>query len=174
LPDDGKRYECIDGELLVTPSQQYVHQFAIQYMYNALREFVSREQVGELMWSPADIELETGTTVAPDLFVIRAMPGMKRIRDWPDIAGLRLAVEVLSPSTARYDRGIKRLFYQRAEVEEYWIVDLDARLVERWQSAATRPEILRDRLAWAPAGASTVVEIDLLAYFASLLDEPTE
>jgi Uma2 family endonuclease len=60
---------------------------------------------------------------------------------------LLLAVEVLSPSTARYDRLTKRRFYQQQGVE-YWIVDLDARIVERWLPGSDRPEILAEHLAW--------------------------
>ena len=61
-----------------------------------------------------------------------------------------LAVEVLSPSTARADRTVKRRLYQRAGVPEYWIVDLEARLVERWRPADERPEVLTDTLTWRP------------------------
>ncbi len=74
-------------------------------------------------------------------------------------------VEVVSPATARYDRTIKRALYQRVGVMEYWIVDLDARLVERWRPEDTRPEIVTDSLTWHPAGTSEPMVLDLEAFF---------
>jgi Uma2 family endonuclease len=170
LPEDGKRYECIDGVLLVTPAPRYVHQFVVGGFHLALAPFVEASGLGVCLMSPADIELFPGTLVQPDVFVAVAKSG-KRIRDWRDIATLRLAIEVLSPGTARRDRGIKREFYQRAGVHEYWIVDPDARLVERWTSASEGPEILRDTLRWAPAGAPEPLEIDLPGFFVQALGD---
>jgi Uma2 family endonuclease len=77
---------------------------------------------------------------------------------------------VLSPSSAQHDRVRKRPLYQR-HVPEYWIVDLDARLVERWRPDDDRPEILTGVLAWHPAGASEPFRLELPAYFAQVLDE---
>ena len=171
LPDDGNRYECIDGELLVTPSPRGLHQIACRDLYELVRVFVVSHGLGELLWSPADIELEQDALVQPDLFVARLKESTRRFREWPEIAGLRLAIEVLSPSTARYDRVVKRAFYLRAGVEEYWIVDLDARLVERWRPGDRSPEILTERLIWQPTNSSERLEIDLPAYFAKLLDD---
>jgi Uma2 family endonuclease len=169
LPDDGNRYECIDGALLVTPAPRGLHQMVLRSLFRALDPFVSEHALGELFWSPADVELELGTLVQPDLFVGRLRSGVTRFTGWPDIASLRLAIEVLSPSTARYDRVTKREFYLRAGVEEYWIVDLDARLVERWQQGATRPEVATERLVWSPSEASRPLELDLAGLFGAIL-----
>lgn len=168
LPEDGNRYECIDGVLLVTPAPRGLHQRACMAMIRALDAFVAEHSLGELLYSPADIELEHGTLVQPDLFVAL---GWAPPYEWRSITGLRLAIEVLSPSTARRDRGIKREFYQRAGVHEYWIVDLDARLIERWTPSSERPEILRETLRWAPAGAAEPLEIDLVSFFAKVLGD---
>ena len=81
-----------------------------------------------------------------------------------------LFVEVLSPGTARYDRVVKRGRYQRYGVE-YWIADLDARLVERWTPASDRPEMITGTLTWHPAGASEALTIDLDAVFAESVGE---
>jgi Uma2 family endonuclease len=171
LPEDGKRYECIDGELLVTPAPRGLHQCALADLFAVLHSYVREHRVGDLMWSPADIEVVPGTLVQPDLYIPRNRDYPKRIREWSDVVGLLLAVEVLSPSTARYDRIVKRRFYQRAGVEEYWIVDLDARLIERWRPRDTGPEILTEHLQWTPTGAPVPFELDLKAYFAALLDD---
>lgn len=88
-------------------------------------------------------------------------------RLWSDVRRLSLAVEVLSASTASHDRGAKREHYQRNAVPEYWIVDLEARLVERWVPNETRPEILRALLVWLPAGARTPCEIALADLWAA-------
>ena len=170
LPDDGKRYECIDGELFVTPAPRLLHQRALTTLLLLLHEYVKRHQVGELLFSPADIEFDPRTLVQPDIFVAPFVAG-RRPRTWPEIRELLLAVEVLSPSTARADRQVKRRKYQRQGVPEYWIVDLDARLVERWRPGDERPEILEGRLVWHPAGAPEPLVIDLAAFFAAVLDE---
>ena len=90
-------------------------------------------------------------------------------QDWEDLGAPLLAGEVLSPSTAKYDRGAKRQRYQEAGVDEYWIVDLDARLIERWRPGDQRPEILRDLLTWKPADTAAPFTLDLRGYFARVL-----
>ena len=92
-----------------------------------------------------------------------------RPKRWVDIRGLLLAIEVLSPSTARADRTTKRRRYQRAGVPEYWVVDLDARLVERWRPEDVRPEVLTEKLAWQPDPSAPPFELDLPRYFAQAL-----
>jgi Uma2 family endonuclease len=93
-----------------------------------------------------------------------------RPRDWRDISSLLLAVEVLSPSTARADRQRKRRIYQSEDVPEYWIVDLDARVVERWRPGDERPEILAEVLVWHPQPAARPLSIELEAFFADVMD----
>jgi len=170
LPEDGNRYECIDGALLVTPSPSYNHGYAVEFLRERLGDFVQRNALGQLFYAPADVELVPGSMVQPDLFVARSVTGA-RIRLSSDIAELVLAVEVLSPSTASRDRGVKRRFYQRAGVAEYWIVDLEARRVERWTPSSERAEVLTAALVWSPPGAAESLEIDLVAYFAEVLDD---
>jgi Uma2 family endonuclease len=168
LPDDGKRYEVIDGALLVTPAPGWPHQRAIRGLFRLLDPYVQAHQLGEALWSPADIELDTRTLVQPDLFVTQIAAGEPGV--WQQI-DLRLVVEVLSPSTARYDRLTKRALYQRHGIE-YWIVDLDARVIERWGPLDERPEILAAALQWQPAGAASPLIIDLERFFAEVLDRP--
>ena len=85
------------------------------------------------------------------------------------IGELLLAVEVLSPSSSRHDRVRKRPLYQR-HVPDYWIVDLDARLFERWAPADERPELLTETLVGHPAGATAPFMMDIAPYFASVFD----
>ena len=167
LPDDGNRYECIAGELLVTPAPKARHQAVCAELYEALRAV--RTVAGlRMLWSPADLELRADALVQPDLFVFHSPGGP--MPEWSDIRTLELAIEVLSPSTARYDRLVKRRFYQEVGVPEYWIVDADARLVERWRPGDERPEICSGIIQWLPAGAESPIIIDLPALFRAALD----
>ena len=170
LPDDGKRYEVVDGELLVTPAPNFDHQQAVGALFIALHTYLSHAVIGTTVVSPADIEFDPRTLVQPDVFVV-PLEGGRRPRRWTDIRGLLLAIEVLSPSTARADRTVKRRRYQRARVPEYWIVDLDARLVERWRPNDERPEVLTERLSWQPDPSLPPFELDLPRFFAQVLDD---
>jgi Uma2 family endonuclease len=171
IPDDGERHECIDGMLIVTPAPNGLHQRAIALLWDSLSPYVRRERVGELLPSPADIELEPGTLVQPDLFVYRVPAEGVVKRDWSIIKELVLAVELLSPSTARFDRGLKRQFYLRSSTDELWIVDVESRVVERWRAGDERPEILTDALVWRPNGAGEPLRISLGDFFAAVHGE---
>ena len=98
------------------------------------------------------------------------MEGGRRPKTWRDISSLLLAVEVLSPTTARADRLRKRRIYQDEGVPEYWIVDLDARMIERWRPRDERPEILIDQLSWQPRTNAAPLAIGLEELFASVLE----
>jgi Uma2 family endonuclease len=169
LPADGKRYEVVDGELLVTPAPSFHHQDAVLILAVQIRDFLRLAGSGYLSISPADIELDERTLVQPDLFVFD-LPGGKRPERWEDISTILLAIEVLSPSTARADRFVKRRRYQRHGIPEYWIVDLDSRLVERWRPGDDRPEILNETLTWQVSESAAPFELDLSAFFAEVLD----
>jgi len=169
LPDDGKRYEVLDGELFVTPAPSLRHQEAVGGLFARLDPYVRAHALGIALVSPADIEFSPRRLVQPDVFVAR-MTTRGRPREWRDISSLLLAVEVLSPSTARADRMRKRQVYQTQEVPEYWIIDLDARVVERWRPADERPEIVSETLVWHPESSAPPLSIDLDALFADVLD----
>ncbi len=170
LPDDGKRYEIIDGELFVTPVPSVAHQRVVGALYSQLRAFLQHSAVGEVILSPADLRSGPRTSVQPDLFVVRG-PVRLGSQGWPELDALLLAIEVLSPRTARVDRGVKRHLYQRMSVAEYWIVDLDSRLIERWRPVDERPEILRETIEWHAGGVATPLVIALPPLFAEALAE---
>jgi len=173
------RYELINGELLVslgsgeqgvTNSPTREHQRAVRELLRLLDDHVRAIGLGEALSSPADLELETGTIVQPDVFVL-SLPADGGGGDWGGVMSLHLVVEVLSPSTARYDRVLKRRFYQRIGIPEYWIVDPGSRVVERWQPSDERPEVLDSRLTWCPPGGSESLTLDLDAFFARVHGE---
>jgi len=169
-PLQSPRYETVDGELFVTPSPGGPHQFAVGRLLRCLGEYLDGEPIGEAVASPSDVELEPGVLVQPDVYVVPPAEAM-RLRNENAVHGLLLAVEVLSPGSARGDRGKKRALYQR-RVPEYWIVDVESRQVERWRPGDTRGEIITDRVEWHPAGARAPFVLDLAPFFARVWGEP--
>ncbi len=155
------RYELINGELLVTPAPRLAHQVAACELWRLLDEYLVGNPVGLALMSPSDLELRPETITQPDVFVIPAntRPGPNGL-EWPDVRALLLAVEVLSPSSWRSDRVTKRDFYLENSVAEYWIVDLDARVFERWRAEQLTPELHHDQFVWAPdAGESVAINV---------------
>ncbi len=169
LPDDGRRYELVSGELLVTPAPRPRHQLALAALYDRLAPYLAETGLGRLLWSPADLALGEDEVLQPDLFVV---PGRETqsLRAWTDVTALLLVIEVVSPSTAHYDRQLKRLRYQRAGVPEYWIVDPDARIIERWRPADTRPEVLSEVMEWIPKSGVAPLQLDLKVFFAAICE----
>jgi Uma2 family endonuclease len=163
------RYELVDGELLVTTSPNRAHQLAGILLWKALDEYLSRHPVGRALTSPFDIEVEPGLVTQPDVFVVPP-DEWKRLATSVPARKLLVAAEVLSPSSGHHDRVTKRPHYQR-HVPEYWIVDLDARLFERWRPHDERAEIITQVLEWHPAGATEAFRLDLARYFADVFDE---
>ena len=164
LPDDGNRYEVIDGVLYVTPSPVDEHQDASDELMSLLRPYA--KAVGlHVRSAPTAVRFSDARQVQPDLVVIPRIAGVTKPPAFRDVRRLELAVEILSPSTARVDRGRKRALYQEQGVAEYWIVDAAARTVERWRHASVEPEILRNSLTWQHVAGRDALEIDLVEYF---------
>jgi Uma2 family endonuclease len=164
LPGDGNRYELLDGELLVSPSPVAIHQRAVLALYDRIGPYVRERRLGWSGLSPADLDLNSGQLLQPDLFVLPLRNGREPL-DWSEAGIPILVAEVLSPSTALYDRNRKRSRYQATGVAEYWIVDTDARLIERWQPDDERPEILSERIEWRPDAGIASLIIELVKYF---------
>jgi Uma2 family endonuclease len=164
LPDDGNRYEVVHGELLVTPSPRLSHQLIVTRLATALANYLERLPVGVALVSPADISWgRQDVLVQPDVFVVTREEA--RTGEWDRMRRLLLVAEVLSPSTARADRFVKRRRYQEAGVPLYWIVDTEVRQVEVWTPDAEFPRIERETLAWHPSGAATPFRIGLEELF---------
>ncbi len=129
LPNDGKRYELVRGEVHVTPAPATRHQAVVQNLSVNLGSYVIKNRLGEVWTAPLDVRLGRETALQPDLiFISNARAGIIQ-EDW--IAGAPdLVVEVLSPSTRAFDRGIKLPVYAEAGVPEFWIIDPQAKTVE--------------------------------------------
>jgi len=163
LPDDGNRYEVVYGELLVTPAPRPWHEILFGRFLFELGAYLRREPVGIVLGSRADISWGPDTLVQPDVFVVPL--AQARTLDWTKYRDLLLIVEVLSPSSARSDRFLKRRVYQEAGTPLYWIVDGDERHVEVWTPEARFPRVERDRLVWQPAGAAAAFTLELAELF---------
>jgi Uma2 family endonuclease len=160
------RYELIDGELIVTPSPGRQHQFAVGEIYLLLAPYIKEQGLGGTLMSPSDVELQEDTVTQPDVYVEPTGPEAEaKGLASPGAAALLLAVEVISPSSARTDRVTKREFYMESGVAEYWIVDVDARVVERWTPDRETPRVERATLTWLPYASSPALVIDLPALF---------
>ena len=164
LPDDGNRYEVLDGELFVTPAPGWAHQQVLLKLCLFIQPYVERHHLGWTSLSPADVEFSSKRVVQPDVFVVRNT-GAGEPKSWRDVKALLLVVEVLSPSTAFADRQKKRSMYQNEGVPQYWIVDTDSTLVERWRPGDDRPEIITDVLEWQPVSEVPALSIVLEEIF---------
>jgi Uma2 family endonuclease len=126
MPDDGRRYELIDGLLMVSPAPRPVHQVVVGNVYMALR--AARPSDIQALFAPLDVALSDDTVMQPDLLIAYRSDFTER--DLP-VAPL-LAIEVLSPSTRAYDLLLKKDRLQRAGCRHYWVVDPDVPAVTAW------------------------------------------
>jgi Uma2 family endonuclease len=130
FPDDGNRYELIEGSLHVTPGPAMPHQDAIGRLHLLLHAACPPEM--KVWLSPLDVVFTRETVLQPDVFVLPVdAPSGKRVVTVP-----LLAVEVLSPSTRSYDQVLKRRVYEEAGVGAYWVVDTTRPSVHAWTWAA--------------------------------------
>lgn len=129
LPNDGKRYELIRGYVHFLPTPSVRHQTVLCNLSRSLGSYLSGNRSGEVLFAPLDVLLNEDTALQPDLiFVCNACAGIMQ-ENW--IAGAPdLVVEVLSPSTAAYDRATKLPIYADAGVPEVWLIDSHAKTVE--------------------------------------------
>jgi Uma2 family endonuclease len=119
MPDDGHRYELVDGVLIVTPAPVARHQRAVVRLSVLLTTAAGDEH--DVLPAPFDYKVSDITVLQPDIIVARrADVGEKNMQRTP-----LLVIEVLSPSTRRIDHGTKRLAFEAAGVPSYWLVDPD-------------------------------------------------
>ncbi len=127
MPDDGRRYEVIDGTLVVTPAPARRHQRMVGELYLLLRAGCPADL--EVLLTPYDVRLAADTVLQPDLLVAgRADTTERNLPHAP-----LLAVEVLSPSTRLVDLNLKRARYEQAGCATYWAVDPEVPAVTVWE-----------------------------------------
>lgn len=168
LPDDGNRYEVIDGEVCVTPAPGPPHQKVAGRLYVALQPYVEANGLGEVLWD-VDLLFVTGQYLRPDLVVVppEALGGItdRGVESTPG-----LVVEVLSPHSGHIDRGKKPSRYRDFGVPEYWVVDRFARVVEvyRLPERGLEPESRADVVVWQPASRVPALELEVPKLFAGV------
>jgi Uma2 family endonuclease len=126
MPNDGRRYELIDGEIVVSASPSEPHFWVVRRLFLLLLPFDDIHKRGWLYFAPLEVHLPAGDVVQPDLFFFsRDDPP---VRHGTHLEGVPLiAFEISSPSTQSVDRGRKRRAYERAGLPEYWIPDPERR-----------------------------------------------
>jgi Uma2 family endonuclease len=153
-PEDGRRYELYDGEVYEVPSPILLHQMVSAHLYLALAAYVNAHG-GTVLYAPLDIVLTDYDVVQPDLLLFtreraHLLNPRKVTRVPPD-----LAIEILSPSTERNDRGRKLRLLEQHGVREFWLIDPDGETIEVYElqggqfvlaSVATATESLRSPL----------------------------
>lgn len=147
LPDSpGVRYELVDGFLIVTPAPGTAHAVVAGRLVTILRSVIPES----VAWvaPPGELRIGTSTRLEPDILVYprRFAPGTP----WADVTEWLLAVEIVSPSSAIYDRDHKRRAYLALGVREYWVVDPVARTIDVWHPGDAEPAIVRDVLWYVP------------------------
>jgi len=170
LPDDGNRYEVIDGELFVTPAPSHVHQRAVLQLLVLLDPYVKKLRL-DLLLAPSAVTFSRQREVQPDVLVLPPMSDGRPAVRFADVGVLLLAVEVLSPYTKRTDRREKLALYQDEAVRAYWIVDTDARTIERWTPTSLHGEVFADEMQWQPLDSYEPFVLDVAAYFRAVFWE---
>ena len=122
MPDDGKRYQIVDGVLFMSPAPSIGHQETVGEIFSYLRDHVKHAKLGKVYISPLDVELSPKTVVQPDVLVLLTAH-IERISDKRIIGAPDLVVEVTSPGTTGFDHRQKQDAYAHAGVPEYWIID---------------------------------------------------
>jgi len=140
LPDDGNRYEIIEGVLYMANAPAYDHQYAVGQIFGEIRNFVKAKNLGVALTAPFEVHLSAKTRpVQPDVLFIanerKPESNAQVFKGAPD-----LVVEVISPSSLRLDQHIKFGAYEQAKVREYWLVDPKTRSVEVYTLPKEGPE----------------------------------
>jgi Uma2 family endonuclease len=138
-PNDGMRYELVDGELFVNPAPSLTHQRISKRLFRQLEDYFQARSLGEVFYAPIDVILTRHDVFEPDLIVVGDASYLaERGVEGPPI----LAVEILSPSTRRLDRAVKFVRYAALGIRHYWIVDPDDQRVECFRLAGNAYESL--------------------------------
>lgn len=127
-PDD-KRYELLEGELIMTPSPKTVHQRIAGDLFSELRKFAKEKGAGQVFIAPYDVYLDEENVVQPDILFIskdrQGIIGEDNVKGVPD-----LVTEILSENSAYRDTIQKKMLYARFGVKEYWIVAPKEKFIE--------------------------------------------
>jgi Uma2 family endonuclease len=164
FPDDGNRYELLDGVLLVTPAPAATHQIVVSRIQGELSHVLQRPGHAHVV-GPGAVVRKPRTQLQPDILVYPSR--FTPTTDWPKITEHWLAVEVLSRSSRVYDREFKRDAYFALGVQQVWLVDWREQVVEVCKEIGKTRRV-RDAIRWRVPAIETTVSIDLAEVFAGL------
>jgi Uma2 family endonuclease len=148
FPDDGNRYEVLDGELLVTPQAEFDHQAVAARLSFALYSYCAEHSIG-LAIGPGKV-IFGKNELQPDIEVVPG--GLYRAGEkWATAPRPILVVEVLSPwgVSRRRDLSIKKDAYLQRGIDSYWVVNQEERCVHVWSSGSTEA-VVKSVLTWHP------------------------
>lgn len=127
VPEDGQRYEIIDGRLYVTPAPATRHQrILVRFTQTVVAQ---ADAMGTWLVAPCDVVLGDGTVVQPDALFVKKGRETFIIREMALHGPPDLVVEILSPGTAQRDRTVKYQAYAENGIQEYWLVDPETEVV---------------------------------------------
>lgn len=129
LPEDGQRYEVVQGVLMMSPSPEMAHQGVVGLICNYLSSQIFSTSRGLVFTGPADVVLAPKQVVQPDVLVLLASH-LDRLQDKCIIGPPDLVVEIISPSSFTYDRVVKHNLYEQAGIPEYWLVNIQEQGIE--------------------------------------------
>ncbi len=129
MPNDGKRYELVDGEVYMTPAPSTRHQEVVGRIYRAIQDFAESRDLGRAYIAPVDVLFDERTSLQPDVLFVRKNR-FSIITPFNIAAAPDLVIEVLSSGTKRFDRETKFQVYARAGVSELWYVDAETNSME--------------------------------------------
>jgi Uma2 family endonuclease len=128
FPSDGNRHEIIDGRHYTNPAPSTGHQSASKHLQYQLYQKIELARLGKVFYAPIDVQLSDHDIVEPDLIVLKE-PSSAEITKSRIMGPPELVIEILSPSTKQNDETLKRRLYEQSGVLEYWLVDINERVV---------------------------------------------
>ena len=165
LPDDGNRYELVDGGLFVTPPPSVAHEELVAVLAKVLHPYVARWRLGRI-YTPHSVIQARGSQAEPDLMVRH--PTITD--DWSALTVPIFVAEVASRSTRRRDLGPKRRYYLDLAIPDYWIIDGTTRTI-RVVRPGHADVVANDEVIWYPAGSAEPLHVDVAEYFREALGE---
>ena len=162
FPEDGNRYEVLEGWLIVSPMPSPGHQALVMELSAALRAYIGGNLIGHV-YPGGVVQRGPDTYLIPDVLV--ASPHDRPVPSWDDVRERWLAVEVLSPSTRAHDRNYKVNAYLALGVREVWLVDPWMRQIEVYRAIGEAPTVVTDVLTWRAPTLARPLSLDVQALF---------
>jgi Uma2 family endonuclease len=164
FPDDGNRYELLDGVLFVTPAPGLPHQIVATRLAAILGAFLPDEP-GVFVAAPGIVEIRPGVRMEPDVLVGRLPPAGAR---WENVPEHWLAVEVSGTDSRVHDRENKRDAYLEVGVREVWLVDLEEQRISVSRQGGESDVPHQTLLTWGSPASGRELRIDVPALFRGL------